>query len=553
MRRFLKPGGVLTAAFMAGLALFANVPAATAQESGTMTDYETLLALFEDWRDFETPEMTDGAPDYSDAAMAEKQAGLETYRARLEAIDPNGWPVPRQVDYQIVRAEMNGLDFNIRVLRPWARDPAFYKSVWTYESDTPGHEGPTHHAVTELWTYDFPLTAAEEARLTKDLSVIPPLNEQARENLDGNARDLWTAGIFTIEEQAGVLEDLAKRTEDAGPELRAAVDEALTSTRAFAEWLEAEADSKTGPSGVGKENYTWYLQNVHLIPMTWEDEVMLMKRELKRAITSLKLEEHRNRDLPPLEPVSSAEEYEALAKDRVRKYMAFMEDGEIVHVKDYMEPALMEKTGVYAPPETRNFFAQATHREPMTLWTHFYHWWDLARIKQHPTQSPVRQGALLYNIFDSRAEGVATAVEEMFMHAGLYDDNPRAREIVWIMQAARAARGLASLYAQANEFTMQEASDFHVEWTPRNWMRRDLDLLGSEQQLYLRQPGYGTSYITGKHLVEELMADYAMQEGEDFVLADFLEDMDGRGVIPVSLLRWEMTGEGDQIEKLTAN
>ncbi|WP_022697401.1 DUF885 family protein [Euryhalocaulis caribicus] len=553
MRRFLKPGGVLTAAFMAALAICANVPAATAQESGTMTDYETLLALFEDWRDFETPEMTDGAPDYSDAAMAEKQAGLETYRARLEAIDPNGWPVPRQVDYQIVRAEMNGLDFNIRVLRPWARDPAFYKSVWTYESDTPGHEGPTHHAVTELWTYDFPLTAAEEARLTKDLSVIPPLNEQARENLDGNARDLWTAGIFTIEEQAGVLEDLAKRTEDAGPELRAAVDEALTSTRAFAEWLEAEADSKTGPSGVGKENYTWYLQNVHLIPMTWEDEVMLMKRELKRAITSLKLEEHRNRDLPPLEPVSSAEEYEALAKDRVRKYMAFMEDGEIVHVKDYMEPALMEKIGVYAPPETRNFFAQATHREPMTLWTHFYHWWDLARIKQHPTQSPVRQGALLYNIFDSRAEGVATAVEEMFMHAGLYDDNPRAREIVWIMQAARAARGLASLYAQANEFTMQEASDFHVEWTPRNWMRRDLDLLGSEQQLYLRQPGYGTSYITGKHLVEELMADYAMQEGEDFVLADFLEDMDGRGVIPVSLLRWEMTGEGDQIEKLTAN
>ena len=117
MRRFLKPGGMLTAAFMAGLALCANAPAATAQESGTMTDYETLLALFEDWRDFETPEMADGAPDYSDAAMAEKQAGLETYRARLEAIDPNGWPVPRQVDYQIVRAEMNGLDFNIRLLQ----------------------------------------------------------------------------------------------------------------------------------------------------------------------------------------------------------------------------------------------------------------------------------------------------------------------------------------------------------------------------------------------------------------------------------------------------
>ena len=59
-------------------------------------------------------------------------------------------------------AELNGFDFNCRVLKPWARDPAFYQSVWTYQSDTPAHEGPTHHALVELWTYDFPLSAAEE-------------------------------------------------------------------------------------------------------------------------------------------------------------------------------------------------------------------------------------------------------------------------------------------------------------------------------------------------------------------------------------------------------
>ena len=58
---------------------------------------------------------------------------------------------------------MNGLDFDLRVLRPWARDPAFYKSIWTGQSDTPAHEGPTHHAVVELWTYTFPLSAADEA------------------------------------------------------------------------------------------------------------------------------------------------------------------------------------------------------------------------------------------------------------------------------------------------------------------------------------------------------------------------------------------------------
>jgi hypothetical protein len=81
---------------------------------------------------------------------------------------------------------------------------------------------------------------------------------------------------------------------------------------------------------------------------------------------------------------------------------------------------------------------------------------------------PARSAAdpLLYNIFDSRNEGMATAVEEMFMQAGLYDDNPRVREIVYILIAQRAARGLGSLYAHANEMTMEEAGGIHSEYTP---------------------------------------------------------------------------------------
>ena len=92
------------------------------------------------------------------------------------------WPIPEQVDWHLVRAEMNGFDFNYRVLRPWARDPAFYETIWTYRSDVPGHEGPTHHALTELWTYEFPLSVFDEVRLLADLSVIPPLTAQAKMN-----------------------------------------------------------------------------------------------------------------------------------------------------------------------------------------------------------------------------------------------------------------------------------------------------------------------------------------------------------------------------------
>jgi len=128
------------------------------------------------------------------------------------------------------------------------------------------------------------------------------------------------------------------------------------------------------------------------------------------------------------------------------------------------------------------------------------------------------------------------------LHAGYYDDNPRAREIVWIMLAQRCARGLASLYAHANQFDLSQAKAFQVEWTPRGWMRPDLDLLGFEQQLYLRQPGYGTSYVTGKYLVEELIRERSQQLGEQFSMRRFFDELNAAGVIPMSLIQWQMTG-----------
>ena len=171
-----------------------------------------------------------------------------------------------------------------------------------------------------------------------------------------------------------------------------------------------------------------------------------------------------------------------------------------------------------------------------------------------PHPSPVRQGALLYNIFDSRNEGTATGVEEMFMHAGLYDDSPRSREIVWIMLAQRAARGLGSLYAHANEMTMEEAGQIHQNWTPRGWMKTEEELLIFEQHLYLRQPGYGTSYITGKYLLERALADFAREkeeQGETFRMSDFFDRLNLIDSIPISLARWEMTGLDDEIRRMT--
>ena len=80
-------------------------------------------------------------PDYTAAAMAAQQRELAAYQRRLAAIDPSGWPVRQQVDWHIVRAEMNGLDFDHRVLRPWANNPAFYVTVFTGAERSAGARG----------------------------------------------------------------------------------------------------------------------------------------------------------------------------------------------------------------------------------------------------------------------------------------------------------------------------------------------------------------------------------------------------------------------------
>ena len=527
----------------AHLFMVITMSAIAGQTSGqTRTSYDSLVSLFAEWRAFEQPPLRDGAPDYTAATFTRRHAELPSWQARLAAIQPDSWPIAQQVDYQLLRAEMNGFDFYVRVLQPWVRDPAYYVSIWTAQSDTPAHEGPTNHAAIELWEYEFPLDAASQKKLSGQLKTIAPLLAQARGNLIGNARDLWIGGIKPVKQQIADLDDLEARVPKAGKDFKRALDEGRAATREFVAWLEEQAPNKTGPSGIGKHNYTWLLQNVYLVPMTWEDEVMLLKRELARAHSSLKLEELRNQGLPPLVAASTPEEYRKRANDAVVKLMHFIERKQMLPVKPNMEPALRAQMGEFVPEPTRNFFYIASHLEPLALFTHFYHWWDLAQVRDEPHSSPIRRGALLYNIWMSRAEGMATGFEEMTMHAGLYDDNPRAREVQWIMLAQRAARGLGSLYAQSNEYSMKQAADFHVSWTPRGWMSPTLDLLGFEQHLYLRQPGYGTSYITGKYLIEQLWLERSKQLGKDFSSMRLFTEFNDAGLIPVSLIRWQLTG-----------
>jgi hypothetical protein len=534
----------------------APAPAVRAQSS-----HAQLVKLFADWRAFNQPKITRGRPDYGAAAMAAMAARLLAFRHRLAAIDRRGWTASQVGDYRLVEAEMNGLDFYHRVLRPWARDPGFYQTVFADMSDVPAHEGSYAEPNIDLWTLAYPLAAADDARLTEQLGAVPALLGDARVNLAGSkAHDLWAYGDRAFDEQAEALAALEAGTlmmndldgqrratlDGASPALRKAVHDAREATEQFAAWIKAEAPRRVGPSGVGKDNYNWYLSHVLLSPYDFDAQKVILQRELDRSLASLRLEEVRNRAVPPIVEIRDPAAYRAMAEQRTAKLYALLTGAGFIADRPYYRDALAGQMGGYTPPAQRNFFTHVTALDPLPLTSHQTHWIELARLRREPHPSPIRQTPPLFNIYTDRSEGFATAMEELVMQAGLYDDSPHGRELVWIMLANRAARGLASLLVQANEIGLDEAGQFHAAWTPRGWSDASSRLVGFEQLLYLRQPGYGPSYIIGKVQLDNLLAlasHRAEVEKRPFVASQAFAAILNSGIVPPSLIEAEAAAD----------
>jgi len=520
-----------------------------------------LTAIAIEWRGMIDPVATNGVPDYSPAAIARWSRRLKNARAKLAAIDRARLTPAAAIDAALLEAEMNGLDFQLRVLRPWARDPGYYATVWAEQSDVPAHEGP-NAPVIDLWRFDYPLSAPDAARLDAQLSAIPALLDAARVNLAGSrAHDLFAYGARAFHDQAELLAQLEAGTLELrslvghrradlsgeGQRLLPAIRAARAASARFAAWVETEAPRRNGPSGVGRRDYDWAARHVYLSLYDWAAQEVLLKRELSRAWAGLALEEVRNRALPPLAMPTDAAAFDRLSLKKAERFTQFLIDRGMVPDRPWYRAAIPAQRTTWRAPAQRDFFGHVVAQDPLPLYSHFYHWIELARMAHEPHVDPLRQGPLPFNIWQDRSEGVATAMEELAMQAGLYDDLPRGRELVWIMLANRAARGLASLYVQDNRMTLAEAGRFHARWTPRGWSDPDSRLVGFEQLLYLRQPGYGASYIVGKVQLDDLLAreaERASRAGKPFDAAAAIATLATPGILPLALVERALD-EGD--------
>jgi len=207
------------------------------------------------------------------------------------------------------------------------------------------------------------------------------------------------------------------------------------------------------------------------------------------------------------------------------------------------------KAGPFEAPIDRHFFRETEDRDPRPLRAHNLPGHLLDALSIQRDDRPIRGDRRLYFISGTRAEGWAFYLEELIQQTGFLDDRPKAREINYILQAKRAARVLPELMLHANDWNYDHALASLTSRTPY-WMDPDDPIARFDLELYLRQPGYGIGYYMGKVQLESLFAEIALDKGRNFDLKQFHDEFLAAGVIPISLIRWEITGRGDQVAEM---
>lgn len=539
--------------FLRALATTTMLVASASATAAAAATHADLVSLYRSARAAVTIPVRDHAPDVSEAALAARARAAEDAVKRIAAMDDSGWPIPERVDLMIALAEMRGVAFEHRTLRPWARDPVWWSTLdlgW-------GPKAPSAFAPPRL-----PLTdRAARATLAARLRAIPGVLATARTTLTDLRGDLAKLGIAHHRIEARVLRRMAVQLKAHHPELAPAAEAAARASDGFAAWLEGRLPHVPAKAGIGKAEFDWYLRHVLLYPWTTDEMMVLGEREWERSMAFLAIEEHEHRGSPMLAPVTSLDAFEALRREADTELLGFLKAKKIFTVPDwltvpppegpYVMPANQDPAapGPFDPPVTRNFFREAEDRDPRSLRAHNLpgHIFDSAY--QQRDRRPLRGGERLGFLDSGRLEGWAFYLEEMLLQAGWLDTRPKAREIHYVLQANRAARLRAELLAQANEWTFDEALASLTGRTPK-WMELTDDTAIYDMALYLRQPGLGLNYYFGKLQVEQLLAEERHAKGDAFDLTAFHDRFIAAGVIPIALIRWEMTGKDDQVRKM---
>lgn len=535
--------------------------------------YDDLVRLFENFREFQKPALTaKGIPDYSESAMDKKAVEFKQYRNRLSAIDTTGWTTSKQVDYYLVWAEMNAVDFHLNKYKPWKHDPGFYSF---FGGGDAGSSMNLEGIMPVFFDLQGPLSKNQKKQIENGLKIVPKTLERARTNLTDASGDFAEFAIRNLEGEAEFFGKMGAEFFGGDKKLDRLAKEAGKAIEDYRQWIITNKHKMKRPGGSGKEDYSWWMHHVQLSPWGWEENNAIIQREYDRIITFLKLEEQRNRNLPPLDVAMTERAYNKSLRQALHYVVDWLDENEIMTIPDWVNPRdyywggrgsagelselsddSNDEVNQEFLPENSNVDLKYRQREILPGENHEYvgHMLDDQR-QERLELSPVQQvmGRPRFNMGSMRLEGWAVWMEECLMQAGVLDERPRkGREMVYIMLASHMSLSVPDIKMHAKEINLAEARQLCADIMPRSWTKPDEDVVFFEMQSNLRNPGgFHSNVVTGKAYFMKLFREYAVMKGKDFKIKEFIDKFLSYGVIPMPLIRWQMLGDNSEIRALS--
>jgi len=527
--------------------------------------YNDLVQIFHALRGLQEPILNNGVPDYSVEAMARQYSDLKDLKMQLILIDTSGWTVSNRVDYHLVKGEMAAFEFHHRTLKPWSRDPGFY----SFRSGDAGASMNVEHLMRPLYDIEVPLSEKKQDDIKTLLEIVPEIFSQARKNLTNGSYDLAELAIRNGKNEAEMFLRIADDLGGHHPALSADAERAAKEIIRFGDWLAGKKHTMEKLAGSGKEDYSWWMKNVQFSPWGWEESNDIIQREYDRIMTFLKLEEQRNKDLPALKVAMNRKEYETSLFYALNHVVYFLRESDMMTIDEWVNPSdytgfknldeldkileKAEKSDDEFLPENSSIDTKVRQREILPGETHEYigHMLDYQR-QDRLDLSPIHKAERRFNMGSMRTEGWAVALEELLMQAGVLDERPqKGREMEYLMNASHMSLAIPDMKMHANEINLTEARQLCAEIMPRGWSQENEDMVWFEMQSNLRNPGgFHSNVVTGKAYFLKLFRERAVQLGDKFVIKDFIDEFLSYGIIPMPLIRWEMTGYDDEIKML---
>jgi uncharacterized protein (DUF885 family) len=509
-----------------------------------------------------------GPRDWSANSIARQKETLEAFEKRWTQIDPKSWSVAEQVDYRLLGSALARVRWELEINPRWQRDPTFYVDQ-------------TMTALLEALVQPPPFTAARSREIVERMEQILRILEDGKNNLHP-VRPFAALAIADLEKIRPKLErvqrDVAPMLQGAAAgdssggmmekeRFEAATAKAIPALESYRTWLQQQLESLPNDSAVGRKNYEFFLSKVALLPYSPDQLLALSRQEWDRSVAFEQYEERRNLGLGQLKMAANLKDEIDRAKQNELDIRKFLEEKGILTVPanighytlrpmpDYLDalsdfgelddftgPSMLGENGVRwaSPPSPQlGYFWLATAKDPRPDMVHEGipgHYFQMCRSWLHP--DPIRR-----HYYDSGAnEGIGFYAEEMMLQAGLFDDRPRTREIIYNFMRLRALRVEVDVKLALGTFTITQAADYLAQHVPM-----DKKSAEAEAALFATTPGQAISYQVGKSQIMHFLADARLAQGDKFSLRAFHDFLWLNGNVPVALQRWEYLGEDDDL------